>query len=310
VPPVPGIDPTGGSRYPSRTLPTEASPRAPARWTTAGLTTAAMIAFAANSLLCRAALGGGHADAATFTTLRLLGGAAALGLLARIRGAPAPPSRFAWGSAVALFAYASAFSLAYTRIPAGVGALLLFAAVQLTMIGAGLVRGERPRPLEWVGLALSLAGLLLLTRPGLARPEPMGAGLMLAAGAAWGLYSLRAHGHGDVVAVNAASFARALPLSLAAGAVAALLGTTALDPAGVGLALASGVIASGLGYVVWYAAVRGLTATRAAIVQLSVPPLAAVGAVVFLDESFSPRLLMASVLILGGIALAVASNRH
>jgi drug/metabolite transporter (DMT)-like permease len=161
-----------------------------------------------------------------------------------------------------------------------------------------------------VGLALSLAGLLLLTRPGLARPDPLGAGLMLAAGAAWGLYSLRGRRHGDAVAVNAASFARALPLSLAAGAAAAVLGATHLDPAGAWLALTSGVLASGLGYAVWYAALRGLTATRAAIVQLSAPPLAAAGAVVFLGETFSTRLLVASVLILGGIALAVAARRR
>jgi drug/metabolite transporter (DMT)-like permease len=291
-------------------LPTDASPSVPAPWTTAGLTTVAMVAFAANSLLCRAALGGGHADAATFTAVRLLGGAVVLGFFARIRRAPAPPSRFAWGSALALFAYAAGFSLSYVRIPAGVGALLLFAAVQLTMIGAGLVRGERPQPLEWVGLAVSLAGLLLLSRPGLARPDPLGAGLMLVAGAAWGLYSLRGRAHGDAVAMNAASFARALPLSLAAGAVAALLGITRVSPTGVCLALASGALASGFGYAVWYAALRGLTATRAAIVQLSAPPLAAAGAVVFLGESFSPRLLMASVLILGGIALAVTAHRR
>jgi drug/metabolite transporter (DMT)-like permease len=282
----------------------------PAPWTTAGLTTVAMVAFAANSLLCRAALGGGHADAATFTALRMLGGAVALGFLARIRRTPAPPSRFAWGSAVALFVYAAGFSLAYMRIPAGVGALLLFAAVQLTMIGAGLVRGERPRPLEGVGLASSLTGLLLLTRPGLARPDPLGAGLMLVAGAAWGFYSLRGRGHGDAVAMNAASFGRALLLSGAAWAAAALLGATRLSPTGVGLALASGAVASGLGYAVWYAALRGLTATRAAIVQLSVPPLAGAGAVVFLGESFSLRLLVASVLVLGGIALAVTAHRR
>jgi drug/metabolite transporter (DMT)-like permease len=280
----------------------------PSPWTTAGLTTVAMVAFAANSLLCRAALGGGHADAATFTALRLLGGAVALGFLARIRGRPAPPSRLAWGSALSLFAYAAGFSLAYVRIPAGVGALLLFAAVQLTMIGAGLLRGERPRPLEGLGLASALAGLFLLTRPGLARPDPLGAGLMLVAGAAWGLYSLRGRGHGDAVAVNASSFARALLLSLVTGTAAVLLGITHLSPTGVGLALASGAIASGLGYAVWYAALRGLTATRAAIVQLSAPPLAAAGAVVFLDESYSPTLLRASILILGGIALAVVAR--
>ncbi|HEX9186609.1 MAG TPA: DMT family transporter [Vicinamibacteria bacterium] len=269
-----------------------------------------MVAFAANSLLCRAALGGGHADALTFTALRLLGGALALGFLARIRRASSPPSRSAWGSAVVLFAYAAGFSLAYTRIPAGVGTLLLFAAVQLTMIGAGLLRGERPRPLEALGLGSSLAGLVLLTRPGLARPDPLGAGLILAAGAAWGLYSLRGRGHADAVAINAASFARALLLSLAPWAAGALLGTTRLTAGGAGLALASGAVASGLGYAVWYAALRGLTAMRAAIVQLSVPPLAAAGAVVLLGEGFSLRLVVASVFILGGIALAVAAHRR
>jgi drug/metabolite transporter (DMT)-like permease len=282
----------------------------PGSWSTAGLTAAAMVAFAANSLLCRAALGGGHADAATFTAIRLLGGAAALGLLARVRGSPAPPSRFSWASAVALFAYAVGFSLAYTRIPAGVGALLLFAAVQLTMIGVGLAGGERPRAFEGVGLACSLGGLFLLTQPGLARPDPLGAGLMLVAGAAWGLYSLRGRGHGDPIAMNAASFARALLLSLVVASLAAILGYTRLSPTGVHLALASGAAASGLGYAVWYAALRGLTAMRAAIVQLSAPPLAVAGAVVFLHESLSPRLLVASVLILGGIALALAARRR
>ena len=291
-------------------MPTEASPRAPAPWSTAGLTGAAMIAFAANSLLCRAALGGAHVDPATFTTLRLLSGAVVLGLLVRIRETSAPPSRSIWGSAAALFAYATGFSFAYTRIPAGVGALLLFAAVQLTMNGAGLVSGERPRPFEWLGLAFSLAGLFVLTRRGLARPDPLGAGLMLLAGVAWGLYSLRGRRQGDAVGANAASFARALPLSLAASVAAVLLGATHLSLTGVWLALASGAIASGLGYAIWYAALRGLTATRAAIVQLSVPPLAAAGAVVFLDESLSPRLFVASALILGGIALAVAAHRR
>jgi drug/metabolite transporter (DMT)-like permease len=283
---------------------------APTPWTTAGLTTAAMLAFAANSLLCRAALSGGHADAATFTALRLLGGAAALGLVARIRGTPAGPSGSAWASAVALFTYATAFSFAYTRIPAGVGALLLFAAVQLTMVGAGLLRGERPRPRQWLGLAVSLAGLVHLTRPGLARPDPLGAGLMLFAGCAWGIYSLHGRGNGDAVSRNAAAFARALPLSLAAAAAAVLLGATRLTAAGLWLALVSGAIASGLGYAVWYAALRGLTSTQAAIVQLSAPPLAATGAVVFLAESFSVRLLVASALILGGIALAVGERRR
>jgi drug/metabolite transporter (DMT)-like permease len=291
--------------------PSSAAPstRAPTALETAGLTALAMTAFAANSLLCRTALGGGHADAASFTTIRLASGAAALVLLARTRGRPAPPPRLAWGSAVALFVYALAFSLAYRLIPAGVGALLLFAAVQLTMLGAGLRAGERPRSGEWTGLALSLAGLAVLTRPGMARPDPAGAALMLGAGAAWGVYSLRGRRGADAVSTNAASFARAAPLALGASALAALLGAGRLDALGAGLAVASGALASGLGYAVWYAALRGLSATRAAIVQLAVPPLAAAGGVVLLGESFSGRLATASVLVLGGIGLAVLSGR-
>lgn len=291
-------------------MPSGAAPGAPAPWKTAGLTAAAMTAFAANSLLCRAALGGGHADAASFTALRLLGGAVALGLLSRTSRAAPSPGDSSWLPAAALFAYAACFSLAYTRIAAGVGALLLFAAVQLTMNGVALLRGERPGPLEWLGLAVSLTGLVVLTRPGLSRPDLTGACLALAAGVAWGLYSLRGQRPADAVAANAASFARALAPALLLAAAAALFGGLRLGVAGVGLALVSGAVTSGLGYAVWYAALRGLTATRAAIVQLSAPPLAAAGAVVFLGESFSARLLLASVLVLGGIALAVAAHRR
>lgn len=289
-----------------------AAPRAPWNPTrkTAGLTVLAMVAFAANSLLCRAALAGNHADAASFTTLRLMGGAVALGILARARASPPPRARLAWGSAIALFAYAIGFSLAYLRLPAGVGALLLFAAVQLTMIGAGLRAGERPRLVEWAGLGLSIAGLVVLTRPGLARPDTVGATLMLGAGMAWGVYSLRGRRGADAVAVNAASFARAVPLALSVSGLGALLGVTRLSPAGMLLAFASGALASGLGYAVWYAALRGLTATRAAIVQLSVPPLTAAGGVLVLGEPFSTRLVVASLLILGGIALAMLGHRR
>ena len=276
---------------------------------TAALTAAAMLAFAANSLLCRAALAGGYADAASFTTLRLASGALALWLVAQSRGGASPAPRVAWGSALALFAYVALFSLAYLRIPAGIGALLLFAAVQLTMIGAGLRGGERPRALEWAGLAASLVGLLLLTRPGLTRPDPLGAASMIGAGAAWGVYSLRGRGAADAIAANAASFARAVPLALAANAAFALWAGVRLTPEGAALALASGGVTSGLGYAVWYAALRGLAATRAAIVQLSVPPLAAFGGVLVLGEVVSLRLLLASALILGGIALAILGQR-
>jgi drug/metabolite transporter (DMT)-like permease len=282
----------------------------PAGLTTAGLTAATMVAFASNSLLCRAALEGGHADAATFTLLRLAGGAVALGLLARALGSPDSSARGAWVSATTLFAYAAAFSLAYRRVPAGVGALLLFAAVQLTMVVAGLRTGERPRALEWAGHALSVAGVVVLTRPGLAQTDPVGAALMLLAGAAWGAYSLRGRGGGHAVARNAAAFARAVPLALVAAGIGHALGATHVDPAGGGLALVSGAVASGLGYALWYAALRGLTATRAALVQLSVPPLAAAGGVLLLGEVLSARLLVSGALVLGGIALAVAGRRR
>ena len=280
-----------------------------AGWGTAGLTAAAMLAFAANSLLCRAALGGGHADAVSFTMLRLAAGALALSALARVRGNPGLPARPEWGSALALFAYAIGFSLAYRLVPVGVGALLLFAAVQLTMVVAGLRAGERPRALEWAGHALSIAGVVALTRPGQARPDPVGAVLMILAGAAWGVYSLRGRGVGHAVARNAASFSRAVPLALAASIIGASFGPIRVDPLGAWLALASGAVASAMGYALWYVALRRLTTIHAALVQLSVPPLAAGVGVLLLGESLSPRLLVTGTLILGGIALAMVGRR-
>jgi drug/metabolite transporter (DMT)-like permease len=173
------------------------------------------------------------------------------------------------------------------------------------MLGSGLLAGERPRALEWLGLALSLAGLAVLTAPGLARPDPLGAALMLGAGVAWGAYSLRGRGTADALAANAASFARSVPLALLASVVALARAAPQITPAGALLALASGALASGLGYAVWYAALRGLTASQAAIVQLSVPPLAAAGGVLLLGETLTPRLVAGGASILGGITLAV-----
>jgi drug/metabolite transporter (DMT)-like permease len=275
------------------------------RPSTAGLTLAAMLAFASNSLLCRAALGGGWSDATSFTSLRLIGGAVVLALLARARGGSRAAASGGWPSAAALFVYALGFSLAYLRIPAGTGALLLFGAVQVTMLGSGLLAGERPRALEWLGLALSLAGLAVLTAPGIARPDPLDAALMLGAGVAWGAYSLQGRGTADALAANAASFARSVPLALLASVAALARAAPRITPAGALLALASGALASGLGYAIWYAALRGLTATQAAIVQLSVPPLAAAGGVVLLGETLTPRLVAGGASILGGILLAV-----
>jgi len=270
---------------------------------TFALTLAAMLAFASNSLLCRGALGAAEADATSFTSLRLASGALVLALLAR--GRAAGDAGGGWASAFALFVYAIGFSLAYLRIAAGVGALLLFGAVQATMLGGGLLRGERPGGREWIGLALALAGLVILTRPGLTAPDPLGAALMIGAGVAWGVYSLRGWGARPLPA-NASNFARSVPLALLASLLALALAPPRLTPAGAVLALISGGLASGVGYAVWYAALRGLSAAQAGIVQLSVPPLAAAGGALLLGETVTARLVASGGLVLGGIALATS----
>ncbi len=276
---------------------------------TAGLATAAMMAFAANSLLCRAALGARAIDALTFTSVRLASGALVLALL--VRGRSGTRDAFAaWRLGAALFAYAIGFSLAYTRITAGMGALLLFGAVQVTMIGGGLVAGERPTTREWLGLGLALAGLVGLTFPGLTAPDPGGAAFMLAAGVAWGVYSLGAREGGEPLAANAASFACSVPLALVAQGVGFVRMPPKVTAAGLALAVTSGAVTSGLGYALWYAALRGLTAAQAAIVQLSVPPLAALGAVALLGEALGARLIVSGAAVLGGIAVALAARRR
>lgn len=205
-----------------------------------------------------------------------------------------------------LFAYVAFFSFAYLTLSAGTGALILFGAVQLTMLGAGLRAGERFEPLGWLGFALALGGLVYLMSPGVTAPTPLGAALMTAAGVAWGVYSLRGRGLANPLAATAGNFLRAAPMALA---VSVLLYSRAhASPAGIGLALASGAVTSGIGYVIWYAALKGLSAIRAAAVQLSVPPIAAFGAVLFLAEPLTPRLATASAAILGGIAMVLASR--
>jgi len=266
-----------------------------------------MIAFAGNSLLCRAALKATRIDAATFTTVRIVSGALALWLIVRLRDG-ARPVAGSWRSALALFAYAAAFSLAYTSLPAGTGALLLFGAVQATMIGYGLAHGERLRWGQALGLVLAFGGLVGLLLPGLSAPPLQGAVLMLAAGAAWGIYSLRGRSAGDPLQATAGNFLRAVPF-------AALLSTAALhwfsiDYSGIGYAIASGALTSGVGYAIWYTALPALKATHAATVQLSVPVIAALGGILFLDEHLTLRLIVAATAILGGIALVVLERRR
>ncbi|WP_239470368.1 DMT family transporter [Archangium violaceum] len=278
---------------------------------TAVLTVLALMGFAANSLLCRAALENGawRIDAASFTSVRLLSGALVLWLLLRARGGG--ERRGSWGSALALFTYAAGFSLAYVRIPAGVGALLLFGCVQATMLGVGLFRGERPRVLEWMGLAMALGGLLVLRLPGATAPDALGATLMAGAGVAWGVYSLRGRGNADPLAATADNFLRSVPMTLGLSALALLVqGAPRATPAGVGLAVASGALASGVGYSLWYAALPHLTALRAAVVQLAVPVVAAAGGVLLLGEALTPRLVGAGGALLCGVLLALTARQR
>ncbi|WP_322049921.1 DMT family transporter [Paraburkholderia bannensis] len=272
------------------------------------LTTAAMVAFASNSLLCRLALQHASIDAASFASIRLVSGAVMLGVLARIGTSRAQQARADWLAATMLFAYVVFFSFAYLSVSAATGALILFGAVQLTMFAAGLRAGEQFAPLAWLGLALALAGLLYLVSPGVTAPTPLGAVLMSAAGIAWGVYSLRGRGVANPLAATAANFLRAAPMALLLSLLLSLLlhGRFHAAPDGIALAIASGAVTSGIGYVIWYAALKGLSAMRAATVQLSVPPIAAFGAALFLSEDISMRLVAASVAILGGIALALA----
>lgn len=270
------------------------------------LTVVAMLAFAANSLLCRIALRETGIDAASFTTLRIASGALVLWLIVRARRGDIG-RQGSWGSAAALFVYAAAFSYAYLSLPAAVGALLLFGAVQATMIGYGLVRGERFSGRQTVGLVLAAGGLLGLLLPGVSAPPLQGAVLMIVAGVAWGLYSLRGRRGGDPTASTAGNFVRALPFALVLSL--SMLPHASLAADGVLYALASGALASGLGYAIWYAALPGLRATQAATVQLSVPVIAAFGGALFLGEAITVRLVLASVAVLGGIALVIGLRR-
>ncbi len=274
---------------------------------TAFLAAAALTGFAANSLLCRLALGPRLVDAATFTGVRLLSGAVVLAFLVSVRSGASRPVG-SWRAAFALFAYAAAFSFAYLALPAGTGALILFGVVQATMIGWGLVGGERFRPVEWLGLGLAVSGLVALTLPGLSAPDPAGALFMAVAGLAWGVYSLLGRGTKDPLAATAGNFLRAVPMALTLLAGVTLFGAVPHATArGLVLAVVSGALASGIGYSLWYAALRHLPASRAAIAQLAVPALAAAGGVVLLAEPLTPRLVLAGAAILAGVATAVTS---
>ncbi len=271
------------------------------------LTSLAMIAFAGNALLCRIALKHTSIDAASFTTIRLVSGALMLWFVVHIRHSTHTGGGN-WLSAFALFVYAAGFSFAYVNLPAATGALLLFGAVQATMIGYGVWVGERLRSLQLVGLMLAFGGLVGLLLPGLSAPPLYSSVLMLGAGVAWGIYSLRGKGAGDPTKVTAGNFLRAVPIAAALSVL--MLNDTSLDIAGFWYAVSSGALASGIGYAIWYTALPALKATNAATIQLSVPVIAALGGIVFLGEAITLRLVLASVAILGGIALVILEKQH
>ena len=260
-------------------------------WT---FTVLALVAFAANSILCRRALGRGAIDPATFSTIRLAAGAITLVAIAR----------WTRGSAALLFLYAIPFSFAYVSLGAGTGALILFASVQVTMVAFALSSGERLHVLQWTGLMLAVGGLVYLVLPGLTAPSPAGCALMMTAGISWGFYSLRGRRAANPLVETGGNFVRAVPLAL----LVSVATSTHFDLRSEGalLAIASGALTSGLGYVAWYAALNGLTATRAATIQLAVPVIAGAGGVLFLSEPVTARLIVAAIFILGGVGLAVS----
>ena len=270
------------------------------------LTVIAMLAFAANSLLCRQALGQGLIDAASFTSVRVLSGAVTLILIVMLRRRPREHSTADWRSAAMLFTYMAFFSYAYLSLGAGTGALILFGAVQLTMFIVALRQGEHFPILSWVGLTLAILGLIYLVSPGVTAPDLLGALLMAIAGIAWGLYSLLGRGATDPLEATARNFVYSVPLVLIVSLF--FLGDFYTSSYGLALAVASGAVASGCGYVIWYAALPNLTATRAATVQLSVPAIAAFGGVLMLSEQLTLRLLLASAATLGGVAIVLAQR--
>jgi drug/metabolite transporter (DMT)-like permease len=277
---------------------------------TALLTVVALLAFAANSILCRVALQPGAIDPASFTAARLLSGAIALAIIARglRRGSRGGSHAGSWTSAFLLFLYALPFSLAYVSLGVATGALILFFSVQATMLLGAVLSGERIHWLEINGIAIALAGLAHLMKPGLSAPRPGGAALMALAGLAWGLYSLRGRRSTDPVGDTASNFARSAPMALLAFAVAAPIGQIHLSTRGLLLASASGILASGAGYAAWFAALPKLNSLQAAALQLTVPLIAAVGGIVLLGEEPTRRLVLSSLFILGGVGLAIAGR--
>ncbi|MBX9466778.1 MAG: DMT family transporter [Rhizobium sp.] len=275
------------------------------------LTAVAMLAFAANSLLAREALGTASIEAAGYTAVRIMSGALVLYALLRRGGPDGNDARRAlpgdWWAAAALFVYAIAFSAAYLSLGAATGALILFSSVQASMLAWGLAKGDRPSGRELIGFAVAFAAFVYLILPGVGRPDPLGSVLMIASGVAWAVYTLRGRRSRDPLGETAGNFVRASAFCLPLALFAVLYETASY--VGIALALASGIVASGLGYSIWYKALRGLTTFQAALIQLSVPVIAALGAILFLDERLTLHFVVAATCVLGGIAFAILAKQ-
>lgn len=269
------------------------------------LTAIALLAFAANSVLARLALADGAIDAASYTGIRLASGAALLYVLLLWGPGTGGPRKMggSWSGASSLFSYAIFFSIAYLMLGAGMGALILFASVQMSMLGWAVLKGDRPGLIEWAGIGLAVASLVYLVSPGLAAPHPLGTLLMALAGASWAAYSLIGRGSRFPLADTTGNFVRCVPVAVALAGFG--LVSVPVSTEGVAYAVASGTIASGLGYAVWYLALPALSRVQASTVQLTVPAIAAAGGVLFIGETITARLALASIGILGGVAVAL-----
>ncbi len=269
----------------------------------------ALVAFAGNSILCRLALGQGSIDASSFTVIRLFSGAVMLLIILKLFGKKrVSPAKGGWGSALMLFVYAATFSFAYISLNTGTGALILFGAVQLTMITIAVVSGDRLHLSEWLGVGLAFAGFVYLVLPKVTTPSLIGFVLMTIAGISWGIYTLMGRGSESPLSDTTYNFTRTLPFIIVMGLL--FIQNSHLSQKGVLLAVMSGALASGIGYTIWYIALRGLSATIAAAAQLSVPVIAALGGVIFVSESISFHFLLSAAMILGGIALVVLGKHY
>lgn len=271
---------------------------------TIALTLIAMVAFAANSVLARLAFATADAEPLGYTGIRLAAGAATLAILLLARRQPLKLAG-SWPGAAALFGYAILFSIAYVLLGAGTGALILFASVQIGILGWAVFKGDRPGLLEWLGFAIAFAALAYLVSPGLVAPHPLGTLLMIVAGLCWAAYTLIGRGSTSPLADTAGNFIRSAPIAIVILVVG--FATHGITPLAALYAVASGALASGVGYAVWYAVLPALSRTRAAIVQLTVPAIAAAGGVLFIGEALSPRLVLATIGIVGGVALALTA---